>query len=188
VKRLVVISIAALALLAWAVSQASPDDDQTTRVLVWSADSRPAAGADPSRLVLVDAQVLDERDGRRAVLGTEWTGAGQRASQSARQRTVAIVNENDEVETSERLVSRNGSSSMGLDDALLIFTESEVTSDRVFMEQDVASVRVFRDSGVTEEPVSVDPVSGTQFVLLLGPDVHGHHLLDADGRVVGVST
>lgn len=171
-KRLVVISVAALALLAWAVSQATPDDDQTTRVLVWSADSRPTAGADPSRLVLVDAQVLDERDGRRAVLGTEWTGAGQRASQ----RTVAIVDESDDVKISFPL-DNNPGYSMGIDDARLTIAEPEVES-----------VRVFRDSGVTEEPVSVDPVSGTQFVLLLGSDVHGHHLLDADGRVVDVST
>lgn len=171
-KRLVVISVAALALLAWAVSQATPDEDQTTRVLVWSADSRPAAGADPSRLVLVDAQVLDERDGRRAVLGTEWTGADQRRGQ----RTVAIVDESDEMKISFPLDSNPGLF-MGIDDASLTIAGAEVQS-----------VRVFRDSGVTEEPVSVDPVSGTPFVLLLGSDVHGHHLLDADGRVVGVST
>jgi hypothetical protein len=172
VKRLVVISIASLALLVVAVSQASPDDDPNARVLVWSADSRPTAGADPSRLVLVDAQVLDERDGRRAVLGTEWTGADQRASQ----RTVAIVDESDEVKISFPLDSNPGAS-MGIDGALLTIAGPEV-----------ASVRVFRDAGVTEEPVSVDPVSGTQFVLLLGSDVHGHHHLDADGRVVHVST
>jgi hypothetical protein len=173
VKRLIVISVGALALLAWAVSRASPDDEQTTRVLVLSADSRPAAGADPSRLVLVDAQVLDERDGRRAVLGTEWTGADQRRGQ----RRVVIVTESGEVVTSWGVARGSAGLSMGAGDGLLVFTEPEVTS-----------VRVFRDSGVAEEPVSVDPVSGTRFVLLLGPDVHGHHLVDADGRVVRVST